>query len=265
MRNCLCLVSGPRQDIAKVKVDVKVAEESVMAQLSLSEINCVRTLSPLFELRQPFAGAYPSPASAHMGSAQTGVRGDLARFAIASSKTLALLLLAVVALFFVLIFLLWSCAPPSDTTLSRQFQSHRSELDALVRMSLEDADGISITDNFGKLESHLGWARTKSRRGITREKWNEYRHLLHEVHLSGLVKDKLGNVYLVTAAEFAARGTTKGFVHCISVGDRNQTFLPCVEQHDTGQVEQDGDQGYAYRKLDQNWYIFETWAKAARR
>jgi hypothetical protein len=236
-----------------------------MAELSLSEINCVRTLSPHFELRQPFSGAYPSRSpGAGVDSAHPGVRGDLVRVAVASSKILGLLLLGIVLLFSVLIFLLWSCAPPSDETLRSQFQSHRSELDALVRLSLEDADGISITENFGRLESNLGWARGKSRREISREKWNEYRHLFHQVHLSGLVKDKLGNVYLIASAEFAARGTTKGFVHCVSIGEHSQTFLPCAEQHDNGQELEAGDKGYSYQKLGQNWYIFETWAKATR-
>jgi hypothetical protein len=261
----------PREGISYIgkyflKVICRVAEESVMAQLSLSEINCVRALSPRFELTQPFAGAYRSRSSgAAIDSAHTRVRGDLVRVAIASVKTLGLLLFAIVSLFSVLIFLLWSCAPPSDETLRRQFESHRSELDALIRMSLADADGIAITDNLGKLESNLGWAKAKSKRGITREKWNEYRHLFHAVHLSGLVKDKLGNVYLVAAAEFAARGTTKGFVHCASFGARDQTFLPCVEQRDIGQQQEAGDKGYSYRKLGQNWYIFEAWDKAFRR
>ncbi len=236
-----------------------------MTQLSLSEINCVRTLSPHFELRQPFSGTYPAGLSgAAIDSPQRGVRGDLVRVAVGSLKILGLVLLGVVSLFSVLIFLLWSCAPPSGETLRIQFESQRSQLDTLVRMALKDADGISITDNLGKLESNMGWSRAKSKRGISREKWNEYRRLFHEGHLSGLVKDKIGNVYLVAAAEFAPGGTTKGFVHCINVGDRDQTFLPCVEQRDSGQEQEAGDKGSSYRKLAQNWYIFETWNQAIR-
>ena len=244
----------------------RVAEESGMEQFSLSEINCIRALSPHFELGQPFPGTYGSTESgARTDSTPIVFRGDLSRVVISSSKILGLLLLSIGLLFSVLIFLLWSCAPPSDETLRNQFERHRSDLDALVRMTNEDADGISINDNFGKLESNLGWVRARSKRRITREKWNEYRRLFHEVRLSGLVKDKLGNVYLVAAAEFAARGTTKGFVHCISFGARDQTFLPCVEQRDIGQQQEAGDKGYSYRKLAQNWYIYETWAKAVRR
>jgi hypothetical protein len=127
-------------------------------------------------------------------------------------------------------------------------------------MSQEDADGIRITDNYGRLENDWGGARPKSKRGITREKWNEYRRLFREVELSGLDKDKAGNVYFVAfATDFVGGGTTKGFVHCVNFGDRDKAFLPCVDQRDSGQVEEAGYKGYSYRKLGQNWYIFETW------
>ena len=130
-------------------------------------------------------------------------------------------------------------------------------------MSQEDANGIRITGTFKSLENDWGWARPKSKKGITREKWNEYQRLFREVDLSGLDKDKVGNVYLVAhATDLVTGGSTKGFVHCINFGDPSKTFLPCVEQRDSGRVEDAGAKGYSYRKLGENWYIFETWAKA---
>jgi len=235
----------------------RFVEESAMAQqLSVSEINCLRNISPYFDLRQPVGG---------IDSAQIVVRGDLARVGVAASKILSLLLLGTVSLFSLLMFLTWSCEAPSDTVLTSQFQSHRSELDTLDRMSQEDAGGIRITGDFARLENNWGWARPKSKRDITREKWNEYQRLFREVHLSGLDKDKVGNVYFVAATDFVAGDTTKGFVHCINFGNRDRTFLPCVEQRDRGQVEEAGNKRYSYRRLGQNWYIFETWAKAVRK
>jgi hypothetical protein len=233
-----------------------LVEESAMAQqLFVSEIKCIRNSSSQFDLRRRAAG---------IDSAQIVVRGDLSRVGVAASKILGLVLLGMVSLFSLLMFLTWSCEAPSDTALTSQFQSHRSELNALVLMSQEDAGGIRITGDFARLENNWGWASPKSKKEITREKWNEYQRLFHEVHLSGLDKDKVGNVYFVAATDFAAGDTTKGFVHCTSFGNRDQTFLPCVEQRDRGQVEEAGDKRYSYRKLGQNWYIFETWAKAVR-
>jgi|GEM_PF-1421325 len=235
-----------------------------MAPFSVGEIGRSSNLSPYFDRRQPSSGRYPLPSRiVGRDSAQVVVRGDLARVLVAASKILGLLLLGIVSLFSLLMFLMWSCAPPSDTTLTSQFQSHRSELDALARMSQEDANGIRITGTFKSLENDWGWARPKSKRGITREKWNEYQRLFREVDLSGLDKDKVGNVYLVAhATDLITGGATKGFVHCINFGDPSKTFLPCVEQRDRGQVEEAGAKGYSYRKLGENWYIFETWTKA---
>jgi len=240
----------------------RFVEESAMAQqLSVGEINGFRNLSPQSDLRQPSSGKYPSPSRVvGADSAQRVIRGDLARVGVAASKILGRLLLGIVSLSFLLMFLMWSCGGPSDTTLRSQFQSHRSELDVLARMSQEDADGIRITDNFRRLEDDWGGARPKSKRGITREKWSEYRRLFREAELSGFDKDKAGNVYFVAfATDFVGGGATKGFVHCVNFGDRDKAFLPCVDQRDSGQVEEAGDKGYSYRKLGQNWYIFETW------
>ena len=194
-----------------------------------------------------------------MDSAPMVVRGDLARVVIAASKMLARSLLGIVVLFLMLLLFMWLWDVPSDTTLRSQFQSHRSELEALARMSQEDADGIRITGNSKRLENDWWWASPKPKRGITGEKWIEYRRLFRQVDLSGLDKDKVGNVYFVAATDFVGGGTTKGFVHCINFGGRDKAFLPCAEQQDRGQVEEAGDKGYSYRKLGQDWYIFETW------
>lgn len=196
---------------------------------------------------------------AGVDSTQMIIRGDLARVIGAAAKIVGLLLCGIVSLFLLLMFLTWSCEVPSDAALRDQFQSHRSEFDALAVMSQEDAEGIRITNNFGNLENNWGRARPTSKKGITREKWNEYRRLFRKVELSGLDKDKAGNVYLIAATDFVAGGATKGFVHCVNFGNRDKAFLPCVEQLDRGQAEETGNKGYSYRKLGQNWYIFEAW------
>jgi hypothetical protein len=78
---------------------------------------------------------------------------------------------------------------------------------------------------------------------------------------AGLEKDKLGNVFFIAHTDgFASHGASKGLVQCVSGKDHENAYLPCVEQYEHGQQGQhDGYQGYSYRKLTQNWYIFEQW------
>ncbi len=235
-------------------------------QLSAREINCLRSLSSHFDPRQLYSRASHSLSSAvDVDSTPALVRGDLARTLAAASGILGLILLGIISLVSLLMFLMWLCGPPSDKTLLTEFNSHRSELDTLARMSQQDADGIKITDNFKKLEIDWGWARPKSKRGMTLERWTEYRQLFRELDLTGFDKDKLGNVYFIAfAADLAPGGATsgasKGFVHCINAGGREQMFFPCLERVDRGHFEAASDRGYSYRDLGQNWYLFETWA-----
>lgn len=204
-----------------------------------------------------------------MDSVPALVRGDLARAVVAASGILGLVLLVIVSLLSLLIFLLWLCGAPSDKTLLTEFKSHHSELDTLARMSQQQADGIRTTDNFKKLEIDWGWARTKSKRRMTLERWTEYRRLFREVDLTGFDKDKAGNVYFIAFATDlapggATSGASKGFVHCINAGERNQVFFPCIELPDRRQAGAASDRGYSYRDLGENWYLFETSTSAAR-
>jgi|SRR5579862_9826471 len=157
-----------------------------------------------------------------------------AKSLIVISKIVAFLLLGVVIIAFLLA---WSCKAPSDESLRERFQSHRSELETLARMSQEDADVIRVTDNFTRLKNDWSWPRPESKWGITRERWDEYQRLFRKIGLSaGLEKDKLGNVFFIAHTEgFASHGASKGLVQCVSGKDHDNAYLPCVEQYEHGQ------------------------------
>ena len=226
-------------------------------------MSCLRNLSPHFDLQQPYS--HSLSCAVDLDSPQVVVRSDLARAVAAAKKILGLVLLGIVSLLSLVTLLLWLSAPLSDAALVSQFKNYHSELDTLARMSRDDgdADGIKITDNFKKLEIDWAWARPKPKRGMTFERWIEYRRLLREADLRGFDKDTAGNVYFIAYATnsdagSAASGASKGFVRCIHAGDRNTVFLPCREQRDPGHVEVAGEQSSSYRKLGENWYLFET-------
>ena len=159
------------------------------------------------------------------------------------------------------LLLLWSCSSPSDKSLAQRFNRHRSEFETLVRMLQEDADVIRIADDFTRLKDNWGWPRPESQWGVSRNRWNEYRKLFRRVGLrAGLQKDAVGNVYFMAFTEgLALHGASKGFVYCGSVGNPDDVFLPCSEHHESGLVERTPGRGSSYRRLKENWYIFEDW------
>jgi hypothetical protein len=215
----------------------------------MSANTCLRQLTAYFDSQV---------SCVRMDSAQTVARSRLTKALIVLSKVVGFLLLGI---FVLVLLLMWSCKATSDKALSKRFQGHHSELETLARMSQENAEVIRVADGFTRIKNDWGWPRPESKWGITRDRWDEYRRLFRAVGLSGgLEKDEVGNVYFIAHTEgLVTGGATKGFVHCVSVGDLDKSFLPCVEQRDQGQFGSQSDKGYSYRKLSQTWYIFETW------
>jgi hypothetical protein len=194
-----------------------------------------------------------------MDSAQTAPRDRLTRVLIAVWKVVGVSLLG---MFVLAMVLMWSCAAPSDASLTRRFQHHRSELETLVRMSQEDADVTRVADSFTRVKDDWSWPRPESKWGITPERWEQYRLLFSNAGIgAGLQKDEAGNVYFIVHTEgFVTHGAEKGFVYCGRSGSPDNVFLPCAEQRAGGQRGQhDGYEGNAYRRLTDNWYIFENW------
>ncbi len=193
-----------------------------------------------------------------MDSAQTVGRGWLGKAVIVVWKIVGFSLLGLVVL---VLLLMWSCAAPSDASLTRRFQHHRSELETLVRMSQEDANVIRVADGFTRVKGDWNWPRPQSEWGITPERWDQYRQLFDKVGLSaGLEKDEGGNVYFIVHTEgFVTHAADKGLVFCGRAGPEN-VFLPCAEQRAEGELGQhDGHEGNAYYRLTDNWYIIESW------
>jgi len=217
----------------------------------------IQTTGSIAWLRQ-LARILTSRYLVYMGSEQTVTHSRIAKAFIVVSKVIGVLFLGIVVL---VLLLMWSWAAPSDNALGKRFQSHRFELETLARMSEEDADVIKVADTFIRLKNDWSWPRPESEWGITRERWDEYRRLFREVGLIGWEKDDVGNIDLVAhSTGFAPAGlTTKGFVHCNSALTPDKAFLPCVEQRDRGQSDTKANRGSTYRKLDQDWYIFEAW------
>jgi hypothetical protein len=184
-------------------------------------------------------------------------RGRFARFLIVAAKIFGALLFGLILLVFAL---MWSCAAPSDESLSRRFERHRAELEMLSHMFQQDTEVIRIADDFTRVKNNWAWPRPEDEWGITSDRWDQYRRLFGAAGVkAGLEKDQVGNVYFIVHTEgFVTGGSSKGFVHCLSTGDVSKVFIPCAAQREEGR---DGNQasGSSYHKLAPDWYIFEEW------
>jgi hypothetical protein len=185
------------------------------------------------------------------------VAEGLARFLIIVAKILGVLLAGLALLVLVL---MWSCAAPSDASLSRQFKRHRAEFDALSRMSQQEAEVIRITDDFTGLKNNWAWPRPEAEWGIRSGRWDQYRRLFRAAGVrDGLSKDEIGNVYFIVHTKgLVIGGKSKGLVRCFCFGDAGNVFLPCTEQRDRGQSG-GPTEGSSYRRLEADWYIYEEW------
>jgi len=192
-----------------------------------------------------------------MDSSHGVANGRFARFLIVAAKVFGVLLVGLVLLVLVL---MWSCAAPSDKSLTTRFKRHRAEFDALSRMSQQEVDVVRIADDFIGLRNKWAWPRPEAEWGITRDRWDQYRRLFRAAGVgSGLERDEVGNVYLIVHTEgLVIGGRSKGLVRCSSVGNVGNVFLPCTERHDRGQSGKPTE-GSSYRRLEADWYIYEEW------
>jgi len=127
-------------------------------------------------------------------------------------------------------------------------------------MSQEDVNVVRVADDFTRLKNDWSWPRPESRWGITAARWNEYRRLFKAAGVStGWEKDELGNVYFIAHTHgLSIGGGSKGLVRCFISGDPEKAFPPCAEQKEKGQSKDDtNSDGYSYRKIGPDWYIFE--------
>jgi hypothetical protein len=192
-----------------------------------------------------------------MDSSHHAGKSRLAKLLIVAARIFGALLVGLVLL---ALAVMWSCAAPSDASLSKRFRSHRAEFDTLSRMSQQDSEVLRIDDDFIGLKNNWAWPRPEAKCWIAADRWNEYRRLFRSAGVSsGVSKDESGNVYFVVHTYgLVVGGSTKGLVHCLNTGDALKVFLPCAEQRDRGQ---DGvkTEGSSYRRLEADWYIFENW------
>lgn len=156
-----------------------------------------------------------------------------------------------------IVLLMWSCTPPSLSTLEHRFVRQRPELDTIVAMSNVDARLLVVDPD---------WLATRDRQcsgycpesGITQQRWEQYRNLFRRSGLSqGLRRDAdSGDIFLIVKSfGLLERGISNGYLHC-GQGQPHR-YAPCSSSQAAGEHPYSrGDEAYSFRRLADGWYVY---------
>jgi hypothetical protein len=176
-------------------------------------------------------------------------------------KLLRAILVGTASLFAVLVggflLLMWSCEPPSLTTLEHRFLSQRRDLETIISMSDHDVQLTRIDPAWLMTRDHQ-FMEYSPETGITRERWDEYRHLFARNDITqGIQRDPETKdaFIIVKSVGLLNRGNSNGYLYC-GPGP-NHSYPPCSSSQTSGEHPyKPGDEAYSFRKLADRWYAY---------
>jgi hypothetical protein len=121
-----------------------------------------------------------------------------------TTRVATLLLIAVSGCTAVVQMSLWRSATPTPTseTLVRGFADVRPALDSLRVMSDADPRVIGVGIDHTRIDSNWAWPRPDSLLGFSRERWAQYRSILHGIDAAcGLERTEDALVFVVMGCE----------------------------------------------------------------
>jgi hypothetical protein len=157
----------------------------------------------------------------------------------------------------------WGCKPhqPSDASLERRFDRERPEFERLVRMMEEDWNMSRIAPDFTWRQDNVAWPRPESEWGISNERWNDYKRLFSQTGLDdGITRPEKSSDTLLDVWSWGlvVGGRSVSYVHCGPPRDGSaHTVPPCLQDKDSGRVEESPGDAYRFKKIAPDWYIFE--------
>lgn len=163
----------------------------------------------------------------------------------------------IVVLVTVLALIMYSCEPPSLSTLERRFPRQRHDLETIIAMSNHDAQLLRIDPNWLMTRDHQFMAYSPDT-GITQSRWEEYRKLFSANGIAqGIQRDPESDAafIMVDSVGLLNRGHTNGYLYCGSVV--SQRYPPCNSNQLKGEHPyKPGDEAYSFRKLADHWYAY---------
>jgi len=127
----------------------------------------------------------------------------------------------------------------------------------------EDWQMARIAPDFTWRQDSLAWPRPESEWGISKGRWDEYRNLFSKVGAKDGTtrREKSSDIIIdVWSWGIVPAGVSVGYLHC---GQPRKGYVhteePCIENRESGSGMhgRSTSYGYRYRKVAQDWYIYE--------
>jgi hypothetical protein len=133
----------------------------------------------------------------------------------------------------VLAVLYWQAEPPSLRELARDFPARRSDLEELLRITVENpSDPAAVNARYDRIGARLG-----------------------------MRKDLSGDVFvMMDSIGLLNRGHITGYLHCTSDASQSaDRYPPCVLKRDNGEQEyndQPRKEAYSFQRLEGQWFAY---------
>jgi hypothetical protein len=152
---------------------------------------------------------------------------------------------------------------PNDESLEKRFYKERGALERLVTMMNEDARIIRVDSDFIGRRDNRAWPRPESEWGISAKRWDDYRKIFRQTGFKEGTSRAAGSddiLVIVYTEGLVTSGSAISYLHCGLKTDQ-ETYVapPCAERKASGSGKYGGSTsyGYRYKKLTDDWYIYE--------
>lgn len=158
-----------------------------------------------------------------------------------------------------LLLLLWSCTPPSLSTLAGRFPSQQHDLETLIAMSDQDSQLAVIDPEWLETSDNRQYLSYDPASGITAERWEAYRRIFRKNGITQGIRrySKGGDAFIIVKSEgLLDRGYSNGYLYC-GLGPIH-FYPPCSSSALRGEhpYSSPGDEAYSFLKVADHWYVF---------
>ncbi len=157
-----------------------------------------------------------------------------------------------------LLFLMWSCQPPTVGSLASRFAGKRPDLEKILAMSDQDAQ-LAVIDPSWLMKFDgpelLGYSPES---GISAERWDEYRRVFRRIGATQGIRRSApkGDAFIIIKSfGILANGISSGYLYCAPRAQHQ--YAPCSSAEQQGKHPYSpGDEAYEFIKVTDRWFAY---------